>query len=237
MTFDLFWRPLELGNVLVLSQLHETILVLWSQCRAPPPWWTLVHRRVSPFLFDLLLQFIYASTRNFGWIWIHPRVSPFLLSAWCPRDQTRNISRSLGSILVHPRVSPVWIIGFLALVGFVGCLCCFQRLLNPILSSNSLRRKLVVVEVIHIFTLVWLLQIPSQQLSRYNKLGVCHKGWFHYILFDRTSIILVEQAVYRPNTPYPGVFSTSSACTMQDVVRSSQAHADLCDLWPWDSQP
>ena len=40
-----------------------------------------------------------------------------------------------------------------------------------------------------------------------------------------------------PITQYSGVFSTSCACTMQDVVWSSQAHADLCDPCPWDSQP
>ena len=54
-------------------------------------------------------------------------------------------------------------------------------------------------------------------------------------LVDRTSILFVEQPVYRPNTPYPGVFSTSG-CTMQDVVRSNQALADLSDPYSWDSQ-
>ena len=57
----------------------------------------------------------------------------------------------------------------------------------------------------------------------------------HYTLFDRISILFVEQAAYRPNTPYPGVFSTS-ACTMQDVVWSNQALADLCGLYSWDSR-
>ena len=47
----------------------------------------------------------------------------------------------------------------------------------------------------------------------------------------------VEQAVYQPNTPYPGVFSTFSACNMQDVVGSSQACTDLRVPCPWDSQP
>ena len=173
-----------------------------------------------PFLFDLLLQFfVSASIRKFVWILIHIRVSPFLLSAWCPRDQTRYPSRSPLLTLVHLRVSPFFIIGFLVLVGFVGCLCCFQRLLNPILSSNNLdRNSSVVVEVTHILSRIWFLQFPSQQLSRYYKLGVYRKGWLHYILFDRTSI-------------------TSSACTMQDVVWSNQAHTDLCDPCAWDSQP
>ena len=68
---------------------------------------------------------------------------------------------------------------------------------------------------VHILSRIWCLQIPSQQLSRYNKLGVYRKRWLHHTF--------VEQAVYRPNTPYPGVFSTSFACTMKDVVWSSQS--------------
>ena len=85
--------------------------------------------------------------------------------------------------VVHPRVSPFLI----------------MLLLNPILSSNYLWRKsLEVVEVTHIFSRIWSLQIPSQQHSRYIKLGVYRKGWLHYILFSRISILYVEQAVYRP---------------------------------------
>ena len=161
-----------------------------------------------------------------------------VLVEWCPRDQTRYLSRFPWWILVHLRVSPFLIIGFLVLVGFVWCLCCFQRLLNPILSSNYLWRKSsVVVEVTHILSLIWFLQIPSQRLSRYNKLGVYRERWLHYILFDRTWILFVEQAVYWPNTPVFGFFSTSSACTMQDVVWSNQAHADLCAPYSWDSHP
>ena len=51
-----------------------------------------------------------------------------------------------------------------------------------------------MVEVTHILSRIWFLQIPSQPLSRYNKLGVYRKGWLQYILFDRTSILHVEQA-------------------------------------------
>ena len=125
--FRSFWRALERGNVLLLSQLHVTIQILWSQCRAPPP------LRVSPFLFDLLLQYLKASTRNFVWILVHLRVSPFLLSnltsSWPKPDIFLKYSRWT---VVHPRVSPFLIIRLLVLVGFVGYLCCFQRLLNPI---------------------------------------------------------------------------------------------------------
>ena len=49
-----------------------------------------------------------------------------------------------------PTGLPFLIIGFLVLVGFVGYLCCFQRLLNPIHSSSHVSRKSsVVVEVTH----------------------------------------------------------------------------------------
>ena len=65
---------------------------------------------------------------------------------------------------------------------------------------------------------------------------MCRKEWLRSILFDRTSILSVEQAVYQPNTQCLGVFSTFSACTMQDVVWSSQACTDLCVPCPWDSR-
>ena len=54
------------------------------------------------------------------------------------------------------------------------------------------------------------------------------------LVFDRTSILFVEPVVHRPSSPFPDVFSTSSACTMQDVVWSNQAHADLCAPNSWD---
>ena len=47
--------------------------------------------------------------------------------------------------------------------------------------------------------------------------GVCRWGWLRYTLFDRISILSVEQAVYRPSTPYLGALSTF-VCKMQDVV-------------------
>ena len=105
----------------------------------------------------------------------------------------------LGELLFTHRSSPFLIIGFLVLVGFVGCPCCFQRLVNPILSSNYLWRKSwEVVEVTHILFRIWFLQIPPQQLLRYSKLEACRKGWLRSILFDRTSILSVEQALYLP---------------------------------------
>ena len=147
--FRCSWRARE--NFLLHSQLHVTILALWSQCLFPRAEWTVVHSRVSPFLFDLCLrvrlclrirlQVQQTLTHNSGWILVHPPVSPFLLSFWCLRDQTRHLFRSPGWTIAHPRVWPFLIIGFLVLVGFVGCLCCFQRLLNPNLSSIYLWRE------------------------------------------------------------------------------------------------
>ena len=79
-----------------------------------------------------------------------------------------------------------------------------------------------MVEVTHTLSDIWFLQISSQLLSRYNKLGVYRRGWLRSILFDRTSILFVEQAVYRPSTPCLVALSTF-ACKMQDVVWSDQA--------------
>ena len=170
--------------------------------------------------------------------------SPHLLGLWLQhvsldsecRDQTWYVPRFPLSL--HLRVSPYLIIGYWVLVRFVGCRCCFSQYQNPNRTSNYLCRKSsVVVEVTHTISRIWFLQIPSQQLSRYNKLGVYRKGWLHYILFDRIWILYVEQAVHRPNTPCLVVFSSFSACTMQDVVWSSQACTDLCVPCSEDSQP
>ena len=54
-------------------------------------------------------------------------------------------------------------------------------------------------------------------------------------IFDGTSILSAEHAVYRPNTQYSGAFS-AFACTMQDVVWSDQALLDLGDSCAWDSR-
>ena len=119
-------QALELGDVLLLLQLHVTVLVHWNQFCAPlldPP------IQVSPYLLGL---------------WLH-HVS---LDYEC-RDQTWYVPRF--SLSRHIRVSPYLIIGFWVLVRFVGCLCCFQQYQNPNRTSNYLCRKFsVVVEVTHI---------------------------------------------------------------------------------------
>ena len=152
------------------------------------------------------------------------------------RVSRSNLVRSRVSSLHLATNLPVldnWVLGF----RFVGCLYCFLQHQNPILSSNYIWRKsLEEAEVTYILSRIKFLEIPSQMLSRCNKLGVYRRGWLRSILFDRTSILSVEQAVYRPSTSYLGAHSTF-ACKMQDVVWSDQALLDLCDPYSWDSRP
>ena len=138
----------------------------------------------------IFFNFCRCRTRNFLWILNYIRVSPFLLSAWRPRDQTRYLSRFPLWTLAHLRVSPFLIIGFLVLVGFVGYLCCFQRLLNPIHSSIIFVGNLRWWSRWHIYLLVYDFFRFHHNYFRdtINKLGVYRKGWLRYILFDRTSI-------------------------------------------------
>ena len=121
-------------------------------------------------------------------------------------------------------------------VRFVGCLYWFLQHQNPNHTTNYLYRKSsAVVEVTHTLSGIWFLQISSQSLSRYNKLGVYRGGWLRSILFDRTSILFVEQAVHRPSTPYLGALSTF-VWKKQDVVWSDQALLHLGDSHAWDSR-
>ena len=93
-----------------------------------------------------------ASTRNFLWIPIHTYGSP--RTCWVLDVLTwSNIVPFAISLwtLAHLWIFLFLIIGFLVLVGFVGYLCCFQRLLNPIHSSNHrCGKSSMVVEVTHI---------------------------------------------------------------------------------------
>ena len=76
--FRSFLQALELGDVLLLSQLHVTVLVLWNQFRAP----FLIHQHGSPSTCVIFFKMFRVSTRNALWILIHIRVSPSLLSLW-----------------------------------------------------------------------------------------------------------------------------------------------------------
>ena len=72
--------------------------------------------------------------------------------------------------------------------------------------------------------------------DRISKLEACRKGWSRSILFDRTKILSVEQACYRPNTPCFDVSSIFFACSKQDAVHSGRLSQDLCVLCSYDSQ-
>ena len=151
-TLRSFWRALELGDVLL-----SFTTALWQS------WYSDVNVeflhlggllstwQVSPFLFDLLLQFLLRIDTQL-WMYFDPPTGLSVLVDCLMSSWSNKISFSIpGWILVHPLVSPFLIIGFLVLVGFVRCPCCFQRLLNPIPSSNHLwRTSSVVVEMIHI---------------------------------------------------------------------------------------
>ena len=145
--FRSFSQALELGHVLLLSQLHVTVSPYSEICFCDILF--LIHQYGSHrFLFNLL-QCVLVSTHNVLWILIHMRVSPFLFS------------------LGHN-----WV-----LVGFIGYLCCFQRYQNPIHTSNYLCRKFsVVVEVTHLPSGILILQISSQLLTRYDRLAVYRRG-------------------------------------------------------------
>ena len=146
----------------------------------------------------------------------------------------KNVAIKLGTFQgfftsFFKQISMYLIIGYWVLVRFVGCLYCFLQHQNPNRTSNYFYRKSsAVVEVTHTLSGLWFLQISSQLLSRYSKLGV-----YRSILFDRTSILFVEQAENRSSTPYLGALHTF-ACQMQDVVWSDQALLDLDDSNAWD---
>ena len=135
--FRFFTKLLNSEMFCFFSQLIVTILVLWNQCHAPS------HLRVSPFLFDLL-QFVFASTRNFVWILIHIRVSPFLLSAWRPRDQTKYLF-SMSFVDSCPptglSVLDTWVFGFgLDSLGFFAASSDFWTQINhPIICVRNIR--------------------------------------------------------------------------------------------------
>ena len=236
--FRSFLQALELGDVLLPLQLSVTVLALWNQFCVP--------------LFDPFVTGFPVSVRSFSTC---PGVNTQRSVDSCPDTGFPVLVGSVTlscfswlrvsrSNLVRSRVSSIhqvtglpaldnWVLGFSSIRG---CLYCFLQHQNPNCTSNYLCRKSsVVVEVTLTLSGIWFLQISPQLLSRYKKLGVYRGGWLRSILFDRTSILFVEQAVYRPNTPYLGALSTFT-CKMQDVVWSDEALLDLGDSYAWDSR-
>ena len=85
-----------------------------------------------------------------------------------------------------------WIFGlWLGLLGVLTTSCNFwTQFSHPIVFK---RKSLEEVEVTHILSRIWLLQIPSWYPSVHNKLEACRKGWLRSIVFDRTWIFSSEQ--------------------------------------------
>ena len=186
--FRSYWQVRERWDFLLLSTTacnnpgtlkSMFISSSWVNC-------CLSTHEVSPFLFDLRLRFrlrlcLYLHVQQtvahelvdgFGSIHKSPRSCVFGAFA----TKTRHLFRSpewTNLMVAHPRVSPFLIIGFLVLVGFVGCPCCLSsnfwtQFLHPIIFK---RKSLEEAEVTYFLSRAWFLQIPSQQLSGYNKLG------------------------------------------------------------------
>ena len=239
----------EHGSFMLVSHLHVTILVLWSQCLFPRDGWTksthgsLRSCLICVYVFVWVFVFVFMFNRHWhttlaGWLSIpdlpflefvlsRPNKTSFLIS-WVNEPDGCSLTGlpflnncffwfRLDSLGVLAASSNFWI-----------------QLFHPIIFERNLW-----------WWSRWYENFLVYDFSRFHhnnfrdtiKLGVYRRGWLRSILFDRTSILSVEQVVCWPNTLCLGVFSTFSACTMQDVVWSSQAHADLCDPFSWDSQP
>ena len=162
----------------------------------------LVHPRVSPFLFDLGLRFRLClrvclqdqqGTGTQLWMDFGSTTGlPFLVEFPVP-SRPNKTSFSISSV---KGCSPTGLLDIWVWLLLVGSLCCFQQLLNPILSSNYFWWKsLEEAEVtLYTFSFFFLIShIPSHQLSGYNKLGVCRKGWWRSVASDRTLILSFEQ--------------------------------------------
>ena len=126
---------------------------------------------------------------------------------------------------------PFLTICFWFLVGFVGSSTSsnfWTQFFHPIVLKGNLRRRSRWRKY---FLICDFSSSHHDSLRDTISWEACRKGWLHYILFDRISILFVEQAVYRPNTPFPGVFSTS-ACTKQDAVHPGPDLCVPCSLDP-----
>ena len=158
-------RVREQGNFRLVSQLHVAIQTPWSRCLSPRAGWTVVHQRVAPFWLDLRLRlrlglclYLNVKNRQIG-----------TLAAKC----VDFLSTRTGRLFCLNR-SHLFCELDLGLVGLAGSFLLVEQLLKPIPSSNCfLKKSSEAVEVIQKLSGIWLLQFPSEQLSEYNKLGVC----------------------------------------------------------------
>ena len=235
-------RVREHGSFLLVSQLHVAIQTLWSQCLCPRAVWTnrwIVHfQPISPFLLDLRPRFrlrlcldLKLLTDTGTQLWLSPFTNLSVLEFVLSRPNKTSLSISWVSCCSPTGLTVLWLD---SLGIFAASSNFWIQFFHPIIFEGNRWKKPR-----------WHKNFVVFDFSRFHH-NSCRdtiswecivKGWLRYILFDRTSILFVEQAVYRPNTPCPGVFSTSSACTMQDMVWSNQAHTDLCVPCSLDSQP
>ena len=136
--FRFSWRALERGSFLLHSQLQVNVYFLELSERLSThgslrSCLICVYVFVCVFVFCLQVQQTLA--RNSGWTF-GPLTGLTVLVEFLVPSRPNKTSFSISWAVAHPRVSPFVIIGFSVLVGFVECLCCFPRLLNPILSYN-----------------------------------------------------------------------------------------------------
>ena len=173
--FRSFYKLLiELGNVLLLSQLHSTILVLWNQCLFPRAGWTVVHPRVSPFLFDLrprvCLQFVQALTHNSGWILVHLRISPFLCRNFsrkcrCCHQQSCWLEQWVG-LLCRNKSHRSCLASFVFITQIWDCSEKTELINRHNCAKNSFNRSLVSAKVYWLFSTSCAFERSSWQWAR-----------------------------------------------------------------------
>ena len=115
---------------------------------------------------------------------------------------------------------PYLIIGFWVLVRFVGCLCSFQQYQNPNRTFNYLKKFFRFHHNRFRDTKSWECIIEDDGVRSCS---------------IKLQSFPLSKLYIDPSTPYLGALSTF-ACTMQDVVWSNQALADLCDSYPKKSR-
>ena len=142
-------------------------------------------------------------------------------------------SISFVDSLHHKRVSPYLISVFFGL-GWIRWLSLLLPLSSESKSYMQLSWSKIIggLEATHVPSGIWLL-FRFHHSSFRDTLS-----WWCIVEDDfvrscLTCILSVVQPVVRPNTPYPGAFSTL-ACTVQDVVWLNGALADLCVPRPWE---
>ena len=143
----------------------------------------------------------------------------------------------LGGLSAHLRVSPFLIIGLLVVVRFVGCLCC-----HPATSESNSFIQLSLKQIVgggRGDTYTFSYMISSDFINNYFR---DTKSWECIVKDDCVTSCLIENQSFPLSKLYIDpihrilVSFPLLLCTMQHVVWSNQALADLCDLYSWDSR-